>query len=651
MRSFSASYSALDNFHAARTLFPLISGFLATAMICYKLCQHRSGWHILAGPLAFTAIYGLVGLIAASLSPNGPLALFWAFAYLSVPLVRWAVTWGNNSLELIDRLVNYNSYLISLAVVALFVFALLYLDFGRLLLTPESWYKCELNNNWNGHTWLSETGGNLRPTGVGRFAAIASIVGISAMAQRSRRYIWAVILVMALFLLFTSGARTAMVGFAVAAPMVIVLHWGRTGALVGILAAAVFVPLFLFTSIGNDFARGCLRATQTETRQVPSEPKVEIPKPARPVATPLLGTPQARLKQEEPTAVPRATIESGPNPTSDAVSQGPSTAVSQATIEMEPSPTPRALNQEQSTTVPRPTVEGVLAQSSDVLSQDQSTAVPQATIEWTPSPTIYISSQEQIIAAPQAKIPETSDSISSRRKQLESTPPPDSEVGLRGTPTANDQIISNGKSEPDLDQATKPPQVLASAAPETIPEKLAVSLSSESSDEAVGIRKTEKVTKFTSAFTTLSGRTGVWREGLELFKDSPVFGRGFHADRLLLGPTDPAGGRLGTHLHNSYIHALVQTGIIGFMPFITAMFYAWFLLVVVLRIRRRLTPGLRQMIIQSAGILVFLSIRTVTESTGAFFGVDWLILAPLLLYLQVLNRSLKEPDEGNENSI
>lgn len=129
-------------------------------------------------------------------------------------------------------------------------------------------------------------------------------------------------------------------------------------------------------------------------------------------------------------------------------------------------------------------------------------------------------------------------------------------------------------------------------------------------------------------FFQFSGRREVWVKGWDLFLVSPLIGYGFHADRLILG----------THMHNSFMHALVQTGLLGTIPFVGAILFAWLLLVRAIRKLSQLPVAHKQMVIQTAGVLAFLSIRSIPESTGAFFGVDWLILAPLLLYLQLVNR-------------
>jgi Zn-dependent protease with chaperone function len=53
----------------------------------------------------------------------------------------------------------------------------------------------------------------------------------------------------------------------------------------------------------------------------------------------------------------------------------------------------------------------------------------------------------------------------------------------------------------------------------------------------------------------------------------------------------------------------------------------------------------KHLVIQVAGVMVFLFLRSLFESTGAFFGVDWIILAPLLMYLQIVNRSFRRARE------
>ena len=73
-----------------------------------------------------------------------------------------------------------------------------------------------------------------------------------------------------------------------------------------------------------------------------------------------------------------------------------------------------------------------------------------------------------------------------------------------------------------------------------------------------------------------------------------------------------------------------------------ALILTWWLLLRAVMKLAVLPDRHRYMVIQIAGVVAFLSIRTITESTGAFFGVDWLVLAPMMLYLELINRSDNE---------
>ena len=128
-------------------------------------------------------------------------------------------------------------------------------------------------------------------------------------------------------------------------------------------------------------------------------------------------------------------------------------------------------------------------------------------------------------------------------------------------------------------------------------------------------------------FFKFTGRTAVWMEGWNLIKNSPLIGYGFHADRLLLG----------THMHNSVLHALIQAGFIGAIPFVAAVIFAWVLFFRIVRKLNLLIGAHKHLVIQCGGVLAFLTMRSFPESTGAFFGVDWIILALVLLYLEVVN--------------
>jgi O-antigen ligase len=121
---------------------------------------------------------------------------------------------------------------------------------------------------------------------------------------------------------------------------------------------------------------------------------------------------------------------------------------------------------------------------------------------------------------------------------------------------------------------------------------------------------------------------------MDLFSKSPFVGHGFNADRLILG----------AHTHNSFVHSLVQTGILGAVAFFAAVLAAWILTIKMLRQIGSLPREHKNLVITTAGVLAFFTMRGITESSGAFFGVDFLLLAPLFLYLLLVDRSMEEKD-------
>jgi O-antigen ligase len=126
--------------------------------------------------------------------------------------------------------------------------------------------------------------------------------------------------------------------------------------------------------------------------------------------------------------------------------------------------------------------------------------------------------------------------------------------------------------------------------------------------------------------TNLTGRESTWQRGIEQIKHSPFLGWGFHADRILLQ---------SEHMHNSYLHAMIQSGLLGAIFFLTAIIGIWFLIFRTNLLKRvRMTHGAQPTeLIESILILGFLTARSFFESTAAFYGVDLLILVPSMAYI------------------
>ena len=80
--------------HRLRSVLPLWAAYMAVVIFVVKFYRQRSNGISLFGPLGFVTAYGVVGIAASLLSPDGSVALYWAAAYLSVPLVLWGIVWG-----------------------------------------------------------------------------------------------------------------------------------------------------------------------------------------------------------------------------------------------------------------------------------------------------------------------------------------------------------------------------------------------------------------------------------------------------------------------------------------------------------------------------------------------------------------------------
>jgi len=126
---------------------------------------------------------------------------------------------------------------------------------------------------------------------------------------------------------------------------------------------------------------------------------------------------------------------------------------------------------------------------------------------------------------------------------------------------------------------------------------------------------------------SLTGRTtGQWIPGLNVFKESPLIGYGFHADRFMLE---------GTHMHNAFVHALVQSGLLGTVFFVAAIYGIWLVIFKRNLIKKAADISNPDNIIlsESLAIVLFFTLRSFFESTAAFYGADLFLLVPALLYI------------------
>ena len=135
-------------------------------------------------------------------------------------------------------------------------------------------------------------------------------------------------------------------------------------------------------------------------------------------------------------------------------------------------------------------------------------------------------------------------------------------------------------------------------------------------------------------FVSMTGRTRAYDEALDVFPQAPIFGRGQWADRLTIGE----------HVHNSYLQALLNAGIVGFTPYLLSWILGWFVFFKAQRRRLRLGLEDRICLLEAGAVMMFFTIRAVPETTTASFAVDLLVMAAVYVYMETLTVSaLRQP--------
>ena len=132
----------------------------------------------------------------------------------------------------------------------------------------------------------------------------------------------------------------------------------------------------------------------------------------------------------------------------------------------------------------------------------------------------------------------------------------------------------------------------------------------------------------------MTGRTRAYDEALAVFPEAPVFGRGQWAARLTIGE----------HVHNSYLEALLNAGIVGFIPYMASWVAGWFLFFKLQKRRLRLSSEDRICLLEAAAVMMFFTVRAIPETTTASFAVDLLVMVAVYVYLETLTIStLRRP--------
>lgn len=130
--------------------------------------------------------------------------------------------------------------------------------------------------------------------------------------------------------------------------------------------------------------------------------------------------------------------------------------------------------------------------------------------------------------------------------------------------------------------------------------------------------------------TTLSGRTLTWDAGWPLIRQNPWVGLGFQADRIYLN---------WMHMHNAFLHVLLQSGVLGGGAILLALLVVWFFLIKYFLLK---PPADKSLIPpEMPAVFLFVMASSMTESTFAYFSAAWLLSAPIVAYAVALHRHLR----------
>lgn len=137
---------------------------------------------------------------------------------------------------------------------------------------------------------------------------------------------------------------------------------------------------------------------------------------------------------------------------------------------------------------------------------------------------------------------------------------------------------------------------------------------------------------------SMSGRTKSYQIGFKVISENLFIGQGNWADRL-----SGAG-----HVHNSFLQALMNSGIIGFIPYMMSWVVGWRLFWRLSSLRDKMEEQDKQLFMETAVVMMFFTVRSIPETTTASFSIDSMVMVSVYLYLAVLYQRLLEKEEEAE---
>jgi len=130
----------------------------------------------------------------------------------------------------------------------------------------------------------------------------------------------------------------------------------------------------------------------------------------------------------------------------------------------------------------------------------------------------------------------------------------------------------------------------------------------------------------TELLMSLTGRTTWWEAALVRIADHPIIGYGAYAGARFVALADLGNGTTST-IHNTYLDALIGTGLIGLLPLMAALIWTWVHLARLL-IGRTLAVSERHLGIEAMALLAMMTVRS-------FFTSNFIYHAPLDFFLVI----------------
>lgn len=136
------------------------------------------------------------------------------------------------------------------------------------------------------------------------------------------------------------------------------------------------------------------------------------------------------------------------------------------------------------------------------------------------------------------------------------------------------------------------------------------------------------------SFESWSGRKAAWAYGWEKFKEKPILGYGMAAG-VRFGAIGK--GFSGSHLHSSYFEVLVNSGLLGFIPwFLTLVLVTKTIIYKTLFPPRWFTDKLKSYHLEMAAILIFGLVRSIAGTTFVYFDHSFMLYIGIIAYASLL---------------